>query len=191
MQTSTGKRRDRLTACFATVDPGVKGGVAVWEVDEIKGVATLISLEPMPVDAGLEMVDGEELAEMFFDAEVVYVEKVGSMPGNAGQRMFNFGASYGIVIGAAMASRREVRLVSPNSWMNVAHAGLLRSQESKSRSIYICMRDMGIALAKSQDGMADAVCLGIAIAKEHNWEIRNGYKKRDETGKNPSGRRVR
>jgi hypothetical protein len=161
---------------FATVDPGIKGGVALWEHDMVRSTCTLIAAEPMPVDAELEMVDGEELAEIFYCAETVYVEKVGSMPGNAGQSMFKFGTSYGIVIGAAQASRRDVKLVAPNSWMNVAHAGLLRSQESKARSLYVCLRDLGIALKKSEDGIADAICLGIAIARNNDWEIRNGLK---------------
>lgn len=180
MPISTGKkqtvRRGLEYSCFATVDPGITGGVAIWVVDDHRKTCTLISADSMPIDAQLAMVDGEELAEMYGDATKVYIEKVGSMPGNAGQKMFNFGTSYGIAIGAAMAARMEVALVSPATWMNVAHNGLLRSQDSKSRSLYVCKRDLGIALAKSKDGIADAICLGIAIAKQKELEVINGIK---------------
>lgn len=156
---------------IVTIDPGISGGIALWAVDFISKKQHLLGYDSMPIDAKTSLVDGGELADMFDNATTIYIEKVGSMPGNAGQAMFNFGVSNGIVIGVAQSMEAKIEFVSPNSWMNVAHAGLLRSQLSKDRSIYICMRDLGITLKKSEDGIADAICLGIAIATINEREI--------------------
>lgn len=168
----TGKRSiDPGWSKIITVDPGIKGGIALWAVDEVCKKQHLLGFDSMPIDPKTQMVDGGELADMFNGATEIYIEKVGSMPGNAGQAMFNFGVSNGIVIGVAQSLEIRVELIAPNTWMNIAHAGLLRSQLSKERSLYICMRDMGIALKKSDDGIADAICLGIAIATINEREI--------------------
>lgn len=156
-----------LTRKVLTVDPGISGGFALWEETKYNGKPTLVLLgyDRLPVMKANNRIDGYTLYAEFAYINLAYmfIEKVGSMPGNAGQSMFNFGVSYGIMLGLAHSIGVEVIEVTPMTWQNVAHKGMSRNTPTKQRSNRAVYEAFHIKLKATDDGVADAICLGLYV----------------------------
>ena len=96
------------------IDPGANGGIAVWDGNRA-------TVEPMP-DTETEIAAA--IDNIVFTAPspampTAYVEKVGGFVKGAaapGSAMFNFGKSYGILLGVLAAFRVRTVLVTPQAW---------------------------------------------------------------------------
>ncbi len=91
------------------IDPGAKGAVAVLDAATAK-LLLVMAMPPTPADV-LELLrayGGEDA--------VAYIEKVGGMPGNGAQAMFNFGFGVGVLHAALAATGTRCVEVSPARW---------------------------------------------------------------------------
>lgn len=91
------------------IDPGAKGAVAVLDAATAKPLF-VVTMPATPADL-LELLrahGGEDA--------VAYIEKVGGMPGNGAQAMFNFGFGVGVLHAALAATGTRCVEVSPARW---------------------------------------------------------------------------
>ena len=139
------------------VDPGQKGSYAVVGSDG--------SAKAYPWDDAAFIKHMNE-ATMMRDLEghklIAAVEKVGAMPHQGVKSMFNFGKSFGYILGVLEACKIPYQLIPPATWKReFSIVG-----KDKSASIEVCKRlypDVSLLpterCRKESDGMADALCL--------------------------------
>lgn len=140
------------------IDPGLTGAVAIignYGID-------LIDMPVMAKSTGGKQVDGAALAQIFLqDRErcSVYLEQVGSMPGQGVSSMFNFGHGYGVVQGVLYALCIPFRLVTPQKWKR--HHGLIGKQKDMARTLCIQQYpELSERLTRKKDiGRADALLI--------------------------------
>ncbi|MGJ8515085.1 hypothetical protein [Carnimonas bestiolae] len=118
--------------------------------------------EPMPL-MGKE-VDGKSICELLVSLrpDLVMVEKVGAMPGQGVTSMFNFGMSYGKVLGVLEANCIPYRLVTPQAWKKKVLAGTAKDKNAAIAFVSRAFPDLDLAPGRKQkphDGMADALCI--------------------------------
>ena len=107
---------------FIGIDPGKGGAIAILD-----GYGEIVTVEDMPVAA--RTVVGSVLTDIIDDALMVsgdvlndavditaIVEQVHSMPKQGVASSFDFGKSYGIVLGVLAGARVHVEHVSPQRW---------------------------------------------------------------------------
>lgn len=93
---------------FIGIDPGKNGGIAV--LDENIRIVALSKMPDTPQDLLCF------LSEIKFDKCMCMLERVGGMPGNGGNAMFNFGKGYGHLEMALLAHNITTETVTPNKW---------------------------------------------------------------------------
>lgn len=140
--------------CILGIDPGLEGALAYFFPDRPERIAC----EDMPVVAG--NVDAVTLAagiESMMPDEV-FLEQVGSMPGQGVASTFKFGRGFGTVIGVCGALKRPLHLVAPTRWK--AHFRLSADKEASRalalRTFPVC----GFQFQRKKDhGRAEAALL--------------------------------
>lgn len=137
---------------YVGIDPGKAGGYA-YIMDGVP--------KAMPWDDTYFIQDMRCLVNVKDEGIVAAVEKVGAMPGNGSVSMFNFGQSYGFILGALMALNVPFQIVPPRKWK--AEFGL---NSDKAKSIDVCHRLFpGVSLRRTDkcrtdsDGMAEALLI--------------------------------
>ena len=91
------------------IDPGWKGGCAL--VGPAQQVTEVLSFSRMTeTDIALEI---KRIVQW---CDVVYIEKVGAMPGNGVSSMFKFGTIYGLLRGVCLAEGAKLAEVTPLKW---------------------------------------------------------------------------
>lgn len=165
------------------IDPGINGGIAFLQD------TTCIAVIPTPtktytVGTGKKQkkkktVDEAEIGKLFrsFNPDVIYIEKVGAMPGQGVTSMFNFGFVTGIMYGIAGGIGCPIFDTRPQEWKNIILDG---TEKDKQAAIDFCYDNFpGIDLKatkrskKDHDGMADAVCVAVYGIREETIK-RNG-----------------
>jgi len=125
------------------VDPGLQGAVAVVD-DSLKclGLADMplmaLGKNHQQINAAALAVQIDEFAHwaMWKDKKentTVYLEQVSAMPKQGVTSMFNFGVSYGVVIGICGALQIPLVLVRPNAWKKTA--GLIGKPKDAARTL--------------------------------------------------------
>ena len=144
---------------YIGIDVGVSGAIAAVD----KGGAFLWCEEmPTIIDGKATAVDAIGLGRILFGGAggvitAVAVEKVGAMPGQGVTSMFNFGKSYGTVLGVVGALGFSRRDVTPQLWKK--HFGLIGRDKDASRGEAIKMFP-GASLSRKKDqGMAEALLI--------------------------------
>lgn len=134
---------------YIGVDPGSKGGLAAIREDGNVCYALPYS------DDNLKM-----LSEVYNHDSTWIVEQVHAMPGQGVTSMFNFGRSFGYILGVLEAHEIPYQLVSPQKWQNSL------SIHSKDESVSHAKRLFPKAnlkpterSRKDSDGIADALNL--------------------------------
>lgn len=140
---------------YIGIDPGKRGGFALicdGEVDahawDDEGFVTWM--------IGIKAVSKAQNEHVF-----AVVEKVGAMPGNGSVSMFNFGKSYGFILGVLSALCIPFQTVLPREWKK--EFGL---NSDKAKSIEICHRlfpDLDLRRTDrcrtDSDGIAEAILI--------------------------------
>lgn len=141
---------------YIGIDPGHSGGVAV--IDETGKIIWLMIYSDY---------DLRKVAETYSDAAYV-VEHVGAMPGQGVTSMFNFGKSFGYILGVLEANKCRYELVRPQKWK--AEFG---ATSNKNTSIAVAQRLFPKAnlfrterCTKKHDGMAEALLMA-EYARRH------------------------
>lgn len=90
---------------------------------------------------------------------LIVIERVSARPGQGVVSMFNFGVSFGVLLGLATASQARVQLVWPQKWQKTY--GLIGKPKSSSiREAYLRFPNSRDRLArKKDDGRAEALLL--------------------------------
>lgn len=150
------------------IDPGKKGGIAVFKYDEWK-------VFQMPLSG--KDINEKELSDIFFNipdrAEniIACLEKVHAMPGQGVTSMFTFGMGYGILRGILSAYEIPYRLVTPQAWKKVVLAGLSKDKNESCNYVLRKYPEINLMPGRKQVpdlGIADAVCIaeyGILTSK--------------------------
>ena len=146
------------------VDPGLSGGLAVVDGSVLEAVS------PMPttlwVDNKKQVVDGTALADLFSEWRLWYgvhdmcIERVGARPNQGVTSMFNFGMSFGILYGVALAMGFDVTFVTPQQWKKDLE---LDGEKDASRHMaYALWPDFDDSFRrKKDDGVAEAALIGL------------------------------
>lgn len=137
---------------YVGIDPGKAGGYAL--IDDT-------GARVYPWDDTRFIEDMRITVNRMDDTAIAAVEKVGAMPGNGSVSMFNFGQSYGFILGALMALGVPLQIVPPRKWK--AEFGL---NSDKAKSIEVCHRLFpGVSLRRTDkcrtdsDGLAEALLI--------------------------------
>lgn len=100
---------------FLALDPGLSGAFAAIDDDGL-----LVALHDLPIirDGKLAFVDAPELVSLMIEARDgrparIYVERVGSMPGQGVASSFQFGVGFGSLLAACRFIAMPLDLVTP------------------------------------------------------------------------------
>lgn len=177
----TGYEGKKTGKIFIGIDPGKSGAVAALKEDGAVDLCTLIPI------AG-NYIDAATLSDIIYERYaycnvVACLEKVSAMPGQGVSSTFNFGVSYGIIMGVLSSMTIPYYLVTPQAWRKDVLVGLPkqakvkgqkktdaeRSQDRqviKQATIDYCRRawpELSLLASprskKPHDGMADALCI--------------------------------
>jgi len=124
------------------VDPGTGDGAIAFLREDLTAIR-VFDMPVMALGGKHQQVNAAELAKIMslilegYEVQpsdcTVYIERVHAMPGNGSVAMFNFGMSYGVVIGVCGALKMPVVFVQPNAWKKAA--GLIGKPKDASRSL--------------------------------------------------------
>lgn len=150
------------------IDPGVTGAIAVLD-DELN----LLAVFDMPVmlSGKTQQVNAAALAKNLVSYQSyqvitelknhapirIFLEQVNAMPGQGVTSMFNFGTSYGIIIGVCSALAYPLFLVRPNLWKK--RAGLLNKPKDAARGLAQQVYPETDLSLKKHIGRADAILI--------------------------------
>lgn len=145
----------------AGMDPGKTGALAILFSDNT------VETYPVPLmkergkekPAWAEWESQWSTALALADPDFMVIEDVAARPGQGVTSMFAFGQTLGFVRAIAVARRRPLYLVTPNTWKG--KMGLLKSDKNASREL---ARRLLPALAPAiarvkDDGVAEAALL--------------------------------
>lgn len=144
------------------IDPGITGAVAILN-DELQAL-DVHDMPTMQLGVNHQQVNAAALARIIehwgtlnTKAPTVYLEQVGAMPGQGVTSMFNFGTSYGVVMGICAALGYPFVLVRPNAWKKLA--GLISKPKDAARTLAQQLYP-DVELARKKDvGRADALLI--------------------------------
>lgn len=105
--------KDRL---IIGIDPGAAGGIGIYSIDKGRLVAA-VKMPETPTDL-LAFLKLHSLNSK------CYLEKVGGIPGNGANAMFNFGRGYGHLEMALLACRIPTETVTPQKWQKEFQLGV-------------------------------------------------------------------
>lgn len=106
------------------IDPGAKGGIAVIDYGGV-------TLYPMPpTEKGV--VDLIQSLSRY-KKKHCFIEKVGSVPGNAARSMFTFGMGVGVLHASLISANVPFELVRPIQWMRGMGIRKKKKTETKTQ----------------------------------------------------------
>lgn len=146
---------------YMGIDPGAKGGIAVLHVNRDSEFVSEAEAYPYSNEKLKDLAF--ELSINWSDNLLCFVEKVSAMPKQGVTSMFNFGVSFGYILGVLEANQVPYELVSPQKWKKAF--GL---DNDKSKSVAYCKRLFPkLSLLptnkcrKDSDGMAEAILIAL------------------------------
>lgn len=121
------------------IDPGITGAIAVFKNEELLKVIDIPTM-PFGGNGKKNMVCApvlyeallKEKEEHYIDSMEGVIERVASMPGMGAPSIFNFGMSYGMVIGVLGSLKIPVHYVTPIQWKK--HHKLVGADKEASRA---------------------------------------------------------
>ena len=144
---------------YIGIDPGKSGGIAVIHVDGDTDRTNESRTYPYSNEKLREIT--YELSRDYSENVLCFVEKVGAMPKQGVTSMFNFGTSFGYILGVLETNGVPYQLVPPQRWKK--HFGL---DGDKTKSVACCKRlfpDVCLLptprCTKDNDGMAEALLI--------------------------------
>lgn len=139
------------------IDPGVNGAIAFME----NGYFLSVHDMPLIKEGNKNQVDPYALARIIRSRKVTSanVEKVGAMPGQGVTSMFNFGRSYGVILGTLGAMNIYTNLVRPAEWKT--KFDLIKKEKDASRILAQELFPLAPLSRKKDHGRADAMLIGL------------------------------
>lgn len=145
------------------IDPGLKGGLAAIDSEDMKPVVRRMPVLDGVVDAtGLARWMGDDIGEAWGcipAAIMVMVEKSQPFPKMGVVSAFKFGQAYGAILATCESLDMSYRVVRPQEWKKVILKGYAKGKEA---SVLYCKRRFpDLKLKKTDDGIADAICIAL------------------------------
>lgn len=106
------------------IDPGAAGGIAVYSLTK-KRMVNVIKMPETPTDLYCFL-------KLHSFNSKCFLEKVGGIPGNGANAMFNFGKGYGHLEMALLACRIPTETVTPQKWQKEFQIGVRGKNTSKT-----------------------------------------------------------
>lgn len=122
------------------IDPGITGGVAVLYDKSDNFVLEpdgMIETWPMPCDD--DGVDAKRLLNLLHPlrhSKMAMIERAQAMPKQGVVSMFNYGKSFGIVLGVLHSIGFDVIQATPQKWQKVIYDGCPGDLDGKDRSAW-------------------------------------------------------
>ena len=143
---------------IAGIDPGKKGAVAVISKDHSIIVKSITWID--------NDIDLDPLADILCGVDLVALEKVSAFPLMGKVACFAFGDGYGQLRAVLRAWHISYVLVPPKRWRAAILDGLPKGKEA---SVLYCQRKYPhLNIRKTQDGLADAICIAEYAVKQEN-----------------------
>jgi len=138
-------------------DPGISGALAL--LDDNLALIEVVDMPTMAMGKTKRQVNAAELAKILsqWKGATAYVEKVSAYPEQGVTAMFNFGMSYGVILGVLGALQIPVILVSPQSWKK--KAGIIGSVKDVSRTKAQQLYPEADLARKKDCGRADSILI--------------------------------
>jgi len=152
------------------IDPGLGGALALLNGDN------LVSVMDMPT--GMIMVGGKSKRRIIippmvaqlkqWKPDMAFVEQVGPMPRQGVTSVFQFGQSFGIILGVLATLQIRYELVPPAKWKKLMRVGR-EKDESRMRAMEIWPRMSHYFEKKKDDGRAEAALIAKAGQELSIW----------------------
>jgi crossover junction endodeoxyribonuclease RuvC len=146
---------------IAGCDPGLGGAIAI---DSGHGILTVTDMPTYELSRGgknKREIDPHSLAQLIItNIDHMFIEQVGSMPGQGVSSVFAFGKSYGIIIGICAALKVPFTLVPPQRWKKAL--GVPKEKDgARARASQLMPKNADLWPLKKHDGRAEAalICL--------------------------------
>lgn len=140
------------------IDPGLTGALALLTPDGL-------TVRDMPVIDG--RVDAHTLTALLIDfgpVDRVAIERAQAYPGMGVSSAFNYGLSYGLILGVLAVLQRTVVHVPPSVWTKALHVGADKNAHRRR-----CMDRWPTQAEtwgrKKDDGRADAALIALWCAE--------------------------
>ncbi len=149
---------------YIGIDPGLKGGIAIIDDEDIGR----IELHIMPVigDKDYDIQALKNILRLHRDAALVVVERQQCMPGEGLSRVFKTGSGFGILLGLLAGLELRYDVVPPQKWQRQLYVGMRHGQDPKVSSEIVAKRLFPTAdFRRSErahvaaDGLTDAACI--------------------------------
>ena len=167
-----------VTRCIVAVDPGFNGAIAFLRNGSDLEIHDMPCLELKRNGKAKRALNYHEVGRLFDlqpDADGLWVERVGSMPGQGVASCFEFGKSTGAIIGAAAANFWPVHEIPPVTWKRGVG---LKSGDGKDASRALAThyfpKHSALFARKKDEGRAEAVLLAWWAFKAVTEESRLG-----------------
>jgi crossover junction endodeoxyribonuclease RuvC len=141
------------------IDPGKRGALALLDV-----TAGALEVEDVPTLTirGKTVIDHYALARIV-DAwsprnPVVFIEQVGSRPGEGHAGAFDFGRTCGLILGVCAASFLRIEFVTPATWKRSHKLGPDKDQ-ARLRAATLFPRHSGLFARVKDDGRAESALI--------------------------------
>jgi crossover junction endodeoxyribonuclease RuvC len=139
---------------IAGIDPGANGGLAVY--------GNVLHVLPVPkIGKETDKVAWASEWNLFLrEANHIFIEQVGAMPGQGVTSMFNFGLSFGFVQALAFSAGVPVSFVRPQEWKK--GVGIPSGSEkgaSRIRASQLFPNDADKWSRVRDDGLAEAALI--------------------------------
>jgi hypothetical protein len=148
------------------IDPGKTGALALY--DQPSGALEVVDVPLLDI-RGKGVVDHYALAR-FIDLwapsiKTVWLELVGTRPGEGAVGAFDFGRTYGMLLGVCAASFLPIELVTPAKW-KAALQVKGDKDVSRQRASALLPRHAGLWPLKKHDGRAEAALIAYYGAQQ-------------------------
>lgn len=139
------------------IDSGITGAIAIMHKN-----GTLFNCFDMPtlMDGKRRSIDINSLKRTFRYATAVVIEKAQSMPGNGGVAMFNYGMSYGMILGLCEGLEIPIHPVHPATWKKAMLKDMPKGKDSSIIKVLQLYPHLKFG-RKKDHGMAEAILIGL------------------------------
>lgn len=152
------------------IDPGLSGGIAFMEGERMH-VEPLPTLKVSKGKGKRRILDLSSLSAMIDDRTKdasrvhVFIEQVGSMPGQGVASMFSFGEVFGAIKGIIAAYFLPMTLVTPVTWKRALRVSK-NKDDARNRASQLMPRHGHFWLRHKDDGLAEAAMIAL-YGKQH------------------------
>ena len=150
------------------IDPGNNGAIALLNGGNLEGLWDM----PVIQEKKRTVLQAASLISVFDEMRrlrlsespvppVVYLEKVGAMPGQGVTSMFNFGRSVGLLEGVCAAYGYRIVYAPPTRWKAQMGLSGRNKDASRSKAIECFPRMAELFKLKKYEGRAEAALIGL------------------------------